>query len=107
MFAPEGWIIADNYAPEDPCELFIDAIEDSEVSILPKDHKNEKDALKLIKRIRVLQNRIIMLMSSTALERYEDFVSTYPEILARVPQKMIASYLGVAPETLSSIKRNK
>jgi len=43
-------------------------------------------------------------MSASALERYEHFKLTYPEIIQRVPQKMIASYLGITPEALSKIK---
>ena len=58
------------------------------------------------KRLTVLQNRVIMLMSFSAIKRYEDFEETYPEIIQRVTQKMIASYLGITPETLSKIKRS-
>jgi CRP-like cAMP-binding protein len=45
-----------------------------------------------------------MLMSSTAKERYEFFLETYPELPNRVPQRMIASYLGITPEALSKIR---
>ncbi|MEL7378014.1 MAG: Crp/Fnr family transcriptional regulator, partial [Bacteroidota bacterium] len=55
----------------------------------------------------VLQKRILMLISSNALERYDHFVETYPNILQRVPQKMIASFLGMTPETLSTIKSKR
>ena len=44
-------------------------------------------------------------MSASALERYEHFIETYPDIVQRVPQRMIASYLGVTPEALSNAKR--
>lgn len=54
-----------------------------------------------------LQNRIIMLMSATAIKRYEHFVDTYPNIIQRVPQRMIASYLGITPEALSKVKGDK
>ncbi|MDB4678169.1 hypothetical protein OAE93_00405 [bacterium] len=47
---------------------------------------------------------MIMLMSASAIERYEHFVNTYPDIVQRVPQKMIASYLGITPEALSKVK---
>lgn len=46
-------------------------------------------------------------MSYPAIERYQDFVKTYPNIVQRVPQKMIASYLGITPEALSKIKRQQ
>ncbi|MEO1051753.1 MAG: Crp/Fnr family transcriptional regulator [Bacteroidota bacterium] len=105
LFAPEGWTIADYNAPEVPSELFIDALEDSTVVALPKDLKREQQNVgPIIKRLSVLQSRIIMLQSTSAIERYEHFLKTYPEIAQRVPQRMIASYLGVNPETLSAAK---
>jgi len=45
-----------------------------------------------------------MLMSTKAIERYEHFIETYPDIVQRVPQRMIASYLGGIPEALSKVK---
>ena len=39
------------------------------------------------------------------MERYTYFITTYPNIAQRVPQKMIASYLGITPEALSKTKR--
>ncbi|MFK8006824.1 MAG: Crp/Fnr family transcriptional regulator [Saprospiraceae bacterium] len=109
MFAPEDWVISDNLPPEEPCNLFIDALEDSIVvvreKIIVKD--TQVDPTKLFKRMGVLQKRIIMLMSSSAIERYEDFIETYPQIVQRVPQRMIASYLGITPEALSKVKRER
>lgn len=107
MFAPEGWIIADNVAPDEPCDLFIDAIEDSIVLEREKGNGDTHDVSKLIRRLGVLQKRVIMLMGASALERYEHFLDTYPEIVQRVPQKMIASYLGITPEALSTVRRNR
>jgi CRP-like cAMP-binding protein len=104
MFAPEGWVIGDHVSPEEPSMLFIDALEDSQVIVAEKNIEKENDAKKLIKRLEVLQKRVIQLMSSTALERYESFVSTYPDVSQRIPQRMIASYLGVTPEALSKVK---
>ena len=118
MFAPEGWIISDfvSQTYKTPSELVIEAIEDSEVEILNKElfdnliSKSSKfkssDIEKLNKRIAVLQKRVIMLMSATAWERYQDFLDTYPDIVQRVPQKMIASYLGITPEALSNLRSN-
>jgi len=108
MFAPEGWTIADGVPENQASELFIDALEDSKVVVLSKDPSREKNNLKpLLKRIMVLQQRIIMLMSYSALQRYEHFLETYPDIIQRVPQKMIASYLGITPEALSKLKGDK
>jgi CRP-like cAMP-binding protein len=104
-FACEGWTIADSHAADVPCQLYIDALEDSIVAVHKKDLKlEEKNVGSLFKRLAVLQNRVIMLLSTNAIERYEHFITTYPEITQRVPQKMIASFLGVNPETLSAAK---
>lgn len=105
MFAPEGWIVADANPADEPAKLYIDSLEDSEVVVLNKDQdRQEPEVPPLLRRIRVLQNRVIMLMSASAIERYEHFCETYPDILQRVPQKMIASYLGITPEALSKVK---
>jgi CRP-like cAMP-binding protein len=111
MFGPEGWLVSDIEAQvkDKPAELYIDAIEDSEVEVI--DHSifsivapTPKEFARLTKRISVLQKRIILLMSATLQERYLDFVKTYPNIVQRVPQKMVASCLGVTPEALSKIR---
>ncbi len=104
MFAPEGWIMADNVSPDQPCDLFIDALEDSIVIQKTKDLDLTHEIQKLIKRIQVLQKRVIMLLSAPAIERYEHFIQTYPDIVQRVPQKMIASYLGITPQALSTLR---
>ena len=106
MFAPENWTIADSISPELPCELVIEALEDSILTIRDKKLVVEANSQSLINRITVLQKRVIMLMSSSAIERYEHFIETYADIVQRVPQKMIASYLGVTPETLSAAKKD-
>lgn len=106
MFAPESWIIADGVNPKKPNELFIDALEDSVVIQREKDLSKISETEKLINRLEVLQQRIILLMSASAIERYENFIATYPDIANRVPQRMIASYLGVTPETLSAAKKD-
>ncbi len=114
-FATEGWIIADIESQEfdQPAKLFIDCIEDSNViafdrSILSKlevsrDQLNKNLNL-LSRRVAVLQRRVLMLMSETAKNRYNFFLDTYPELPNRVPQRMIASYLGITPEALSKIR---
>lgn len=108
MFAPENWTIADSKPKEIPCDLFIDALEDSVVMVLNKDiNRERKNVGAFIKRIAVLQNRVIMLMSFSAIKRFEHFEATYPEILQRVPQKMVASYLGITPEALSKVKNER
>jgi len=105
MFGPEGWIVADSNSGDEPCELYIDALEDTTLIVTDKNITTEVvDPSPLIKRMGVLQKRILMLMSASAYHRYEHFIHTYPDILQRVPQKMIASYLGITPEALSKVK---
>lgn len=104
LFAPEDWSVADGNPPDTPCEMYIDALEDTVVVELEKTIENAQDTQSLVNRILALQQRVILLMSATAVERYNHFVETYPNIVQRVPQKMIASYLGVTPEALSTAK---
>ena len=117
MFASERWITSDIEAQafNNKTVLFIDAIEDSEVYVidaseLTPNTNNADDYATvistLVKRIGVMQRRILALMSASARERYESFLEIYPELPNRVPQKMIAAYLGITPEALSAI-RNK
>ena len=110
MFGPEGWVVADACRETDPCELFIDALEDTEYVTVVKDvHRdaNPHSFEQLVKRMLVMQRRTLMLMSASAIERYEHFERTYPDILQRVSQRMVASYLGITPEALSKIKRER
>ncbi|MCP4522424.1 MAG: Crp/Fnr family transcriptional regulator [Cytophagales bacterium] len=116
-FASEGWILGDLEALEfnSPVQLFIDCIEDSEVIFfnkeclfnddLPKE-KLVKNIQLLFRRIGRLQRRVLMLMGAPAEERYKYFLEIYPELPNRIPQKMIASYLGIMPQTLSKIRSN-
>lgn len=115
MFAPENWIIADVEALEfnEPIQLFIDCLEDSEVILfdknclfkadLPKE-KIVRNSQLLYRRLGKLQRRVLMQMGSPAIDRYGHFLTTYPELPNRVPQRMIATYLGIAPQTLSTIR---
>ena len=51
------------------------------------------------------QRRVLDNLGSSARERYESFNSLYPEIVSRVPQYTLASYLGMTPEFLSKIRK--
>lgn len=105
QFAAENSLIADVNLPEEPCELFIDAIEDSIIQVHEKtEEMGMVDKNILRKRMKVLERRIIILLSAPAIERYEHFLAAYPHIVQRVPQRMIASYLGITPEALSKAK---
>lgn len=115
MFASEGWLIADIESQEfnQPTELFIDALEDSEVVIFNREcftvasldeGQLKENARLMARRIAVLQRRVILLMSASAKERYNRFLETYPGLANRIPQRMIASYLGITPQALSTIR---
>lgn len=115
IFASEGWIVADVDSEEIslPSQVFIDCIEASEVLIFDKNNfkkielSNEqlKENNRLLqRRIAVLQRRVIMLMSASAKDRYNSFLISHPELPNRVPQHMIASYLGITPQALSTIR---
>jgi hypothetical protein len=43
-------------------------------------------------------------LTGTAEDRYREFLETCPSVARRVPQWMLASYLGIAPETLSRLR---
>ncbi|GGI28073.1 Crp/Fnr family transcriptional regulator [Pedobacter mendelii] len=116
QFAPENWFIADrNQMHEEPSDFFIEAIETTECVIFPDNFMSEASrkvpcllALNvnmLHNSIRFMQKRINMLLSATAEDRYLDFIKLYPSLTLRVPQWMIASYLGITPESLSRVRK--
>lgn len=119
QFAPSGWWIADMYSmvTQKPGQLSIDAIEDSEVFLLPKPELEKLYITipSLERFFRILaenslityQQRIIGSLSETAKERYNNFCKTYPSLIECLPQKQVASYIGVTPEFLSKMLKNK
>lgn len=116
-FATEGWLVTDRESVffNQPSAYYIQAYEDSQVVIIDDDllqYIAQKapnfvrfNSRLLHNHIRHLQQRINLLLSATAEERYLKFVSMYPNILQRVSQNMIASYLGITPESLSRVRR--
>lgn len=117
QFAPEKWFISDRESVyfDNPSNYFIQAIEDTKVFVLDElffqelslSHPNFLDYNNrlLHNHIRHLQKRITQLLSATAEQRYLDFIQVYPDISLRVPQTMIASYLGITPESLSRVRK--
>lgn len=115
MFAAENWIIGDIEAMEyhQPTALFIDCLEASEIiffdnDILFKPNLDQSQIIENVKllnrRIGRLQRRVLMLMGAPAADRYNYFLEIYPDLINRVPLKLIASFLGIAPQTLSTIR---
>ena len=115
-FACEGWWIGDmySYISGKPGNLFIEVLEDSEVVIITKENHQKlyQEIPKLERFFRILaenslvshQERLMDNLSLTAEERFEKFCSKYPTLIQKVPQKQIASYIGVTPEFFSKMK---
>jgi CRP-like cAMP-binding protein len=117
-FAPEKWLVLDraSFYFDEPSEFYIDGIEPTTVAVLDEEFINITSEISpqfrkyneriLQNHIRHLQKRIDQLIGTSAEERYLDFVERYPDLTLRVPQWMIASYLGITPESLSRVRRD-
>lgn len=118
QFAPEKWWMSERNGLlfNEPSDYFIDAIEATKVIVVPKDYfiegakhvpcLTDMNSMMLNNSIRFMQKRINMLLSATAEDRYLDFIKLYPNLTLRVPQWMIASYLGITPESLSRVRKD-
>jgi CRP-like cAMP-binding protein len=117
QFGFEGWWITDlsSYLTGGNSTYTIEAIEDSELLLLTTAAREELmvqlPAFERYQRL-LLQNAYIALqarvnsaLSATAEEKYLRLTASYPNIVSRVPQHMVASYLGLTPETLSRIRK--
>jgi CRP-like cAMP-binding protein len=117
MLAVDDWWITDMYSftSGNPAMQFISAIEDTEIFQL---QKNDFDQLMVKipafeRFFRILmqnayireQLRVIQNLSMPAEERYLNFLKKYPQLVQRVTQKQIASYIGVSPEFLSAMRK--
>lgn len=116
QFSPEGWWVADIYSflTDEPSLFNIEALEDAELLLITKpswDILLEK--IPVFERyFRILiqnnliatQRRLMSSLSETAEEKYTKFINSFSGCVQRIPQHMIASYLGVTPETLSRIR---
>jgi CRP-like cAMP-binding protein len=117
QFAPETWWLADsvNIIAQTPSPYFIDAIEDSDLLLI--DGPSHQGLLEHVpsyarafstgvqRHNSAKDQRIVSNLSASAEERYHEFLRIYPSIAVRVPQSMLASYLGITPETVSRIRK--
>ncbi|MBW4888372.1 Crp/Fnr family transcriptional regulator [Mucilaginibacter sp. HMF5004] len=115
-FAIENWWITDidSFTNERPSQLFIEALEDSEVLLISKKDKEfayanlpqiEKLFRIMTQKTHVaLQRRLIDNLSKTADQRYLDFIEKYPQFYQRLSNLQIAAYLGISHEFLSKIR---
>jgi CRP-like cAMP-binding protein len=118
-FAIEDWWITDynSYILQKPATMFVVALEDSTILAISHEKeqalKNENHKFETFFRIRAertaafMQQRIISNLTQTAEERYLDFINKYPQIVQRVPQYALASYLGMTTEFLSRTRNRK
>ena len=116
QFAIPGWWISDYHSFQNniPSEYCIQAVEDSEIAFISR-----SDADELFQQIPVLNNyfRLLMqrayvaalrkmelLLCISAEDRYHQFVNDFPDFVQRIPQYMLASFLGFTPEFLSMLR---
>lgn len=118
QFSSENWWTGDmTFDTSSPAQCFIEALEDSEVLLLemaslqklneyiPRSALFYQTALQ--KSAAAKNQRIVSVLTDSAEKRYDDFLKKYPTLVQRVPQHMIASYLGISPETLSRIRKQQ
>ena len=98
------------------CECFIDSVGHSDLLLF--DQRSHQQMVECVPTFAAMfrvafqkyaaakDRRIINALSMSVEERYVEFVKTYPAIVRQVPQRMLASYLGVAPETLSRVRKS-
>ena len=115
-FALEGWTMGDLYSfiKQEPATLNIEALEDCELVLISK--KAHDELLQQMPKYETyfrmlmtdayiaLQRRTNNMISLPLEERYIALTEAYPNLVQRVPQHMIASYMGLSPETLSRIR---
>ncbi|AXP82084.1 Cyclic nucleotide-binding domain protein [Mariniflexile rhizosphaerae] len=116
-FAIENWWVTDidSFTNETPSQLFIEALEDSEVLLISKKDKEFAYANlpKIEKLFRVmtqkthvaLQRRMIDNLSKTAELRYLEFADKYPQLIQRLSNIQVAAYLGITNVFLSNIRK--
>lgn len=117
-FALENQFIADysSFIQQQPSLYTLQALEETEVIVMPRSavdwgYKNLKEGDKLGRLIAEFyfiyqDNRIKNLYARSAKERYDTITEVFPNIHNRVPQHMIASYLGITPVHLSRLKKS-
>lgn len=119
QFSPEHtWTLdVESYDKKTPSLINIGAIEPTEVLLWTKDEfnrlLNEVPELRKLSQQIISGNiyynrqRILTTLSATPEEKYEDFTQRFPNLLSRLPLRMIASYLGMSIKTLTRIRHNQ
>ena len=116
MFAIEDWWTSDigSFITQTPADYNVQCLDNTEV--IQFSYHNQEELFQLIPKLERLfrkmleralvssQKRIVRNFSLSAKEQYIYFKTQYPKIEERIPQYMIASYLGITKEFLSKIK---
>jgi CRP/FNR family transcriptional regulator len=119
QFALENWWLADymSLIMQKPSPFFIQAIEDAQVIAL--DHHKQEELLQQVPAMEryfrlmmqrayaAMQMRIKYMHDFSKEEVYHQFSGLFPGFVQRIPQYMLASYLGLTPEYLSEIRKKK
>lgn len=118
-FPKEDWWVGDfnSFHFGEPASVQFETIEDCELlcissenmhTLVNRCNKFESAFNILMKRhLASFQTRYVNLLTLSAKERFEIFAKNHPDILQRVPQKSIASYVGVTPEFLSKMRAER
>ena len=116
-FAMEGWWMSDTFSflSGEKSDYFIDAIEDAELLMITLDGFEEMmlTVPRMERSFRILfqnniiskERRLISSISYSAEEKYTRLSASNPQLNQRIPLNMVASYLGITPETLSRIRK--
>jgi CRP-like cAMP-binding protein len=117
-FGLEGWWISDpeSFLRLTPSNYNIEMLEDSELLVIsvPKAFELRQKSRCFELTVKTLdkaaaiamQKRLHATIGMTAEQRYFHLAGSYPQFIERFPMNMIASYLGLTPETLSRIRKN-
>ena len=115
----EDWWSGDfeSYITQEPATLFVEAVEDA--TLIQLSYKGEQELYEQVPKFErffrrqielgtlAIRKRVRWSLSYTAEERYDEFISLYPQFLQRFPQYVIASYLGMTTQFLSKIRHQK
>jgi CRP/FNR family transcriptional regulator, anaerobic regulatory protein len=119
QFALENWWITDydSIDSKRPSHFYIQAIEDTKILVLDQQTEDELITaipaferylrIMLQKAFTASQRRMEMIFNMTDEERYRNFSTRFPDFNQRVPQYMVASYLGVTPQFISRVRARK
>jgi CRP-like cAMP-binding protein len=117
QFAFEGWWITNlySYFTKEPSILNIEVLEECQLLQLSRENEEilfkKVPAFETFQRITyqhafvALQRRVQSMLELSTEEKYNRLIEKYPHIAMRIPLNLIASYLGVTPETLSRIRK--